>query len=120
MTDKQKKIVYIVAGVIAVILLLLIAKRLRENEAGQLQHPHTNPMTQPNSALWGKNGFPMLTPQIANLPAEQLYYTTQMPITLTVNSGAGNSLSGIGGFGGDTSVYVPLFGFVGYTDYALY
>ncbi len=120
MTDNQKKWVYIIAGVIAFVLLLLIAKKARETESKVMDNPKTNPLNSPNVILWGKNGYPIVTPAIASLPAEQLNYLTNMPVSLTANIGGLQGIGGLGGFGGDTSVYVPLFGFVGYTDYALY
>jgi hypothetical protein len=122
MSDNRQKLwVYGIVGAVVFILLILIARRIEavKNSAitgkpisGGLQN---NPMfSEPNPYLFGKNGYPMVTPDIINLPATQLNFALNNP---SVNM---SGWSGAQGFGGDTSIYVPLFGFVGYTDYALY
>jgi len=116
---------YVITGIIAAIILLLIAKRTHEAQAKASSSSPGYPGLQqggiqPGSPAWnvityGGKGLPMANMQTVGLPNIQLRVALNDPYV-----GMGNGWDGALGYGGNTSIYMPLFGFVGYTDYAMY
>ena len=107
MTEKTKRdwVTLAATVVIAAVIYWLIKKRQAQNNANPETYGENLPGGFPAQAFWGPSGQPFAQ---GNQGLNNIFTNNiQVPIPNY-------------GYGGNSSVYMPMFGFVGYSDVGTY
>lgn len=103
MTEKDKHEWLGIAAIIIILLVIWLWMRRGKNAS---QNAAASPL--PATALWGPGGHPFAqgSQGVSENPTIS-EYNVNVPVPSY-------------GYGGNSSVYMPLFGFVGYSSYGTY